>query len=254
MSVSYPPRRCRYRPPVRGNVVVIAPHPDDDAIGCGGTLARLAARGSRIGVVYVTDGGASHPNSKRFPPSVLRDVREHEACAALHQLGVRTAPRFLRAPDGGLARVSAAERQALVRAVALRIDELRAHIVFAPWSRDPHPDHVATAAIVRDALAVCGRWPDLYWYGVWLAVRGEAAEHPRSDEAQSRDVALSTSELERKRSAVMEHRSQTGALIDDDPDGFRIDADMLDAWLTPVERFYVPLGAKRVEAGNDSRA
>jgi len=251
MSVSYPAGRCRHRPPVRPRtrVVVVAPHPDDDAIGCGGTLARLAGRGARIGVVYVTDGAASHPKSKRFPPSVLRDVREAEACAALRRLGVRGEPEFLRAPDSGLAQLETDKRRELVAAVARRIARLRANVVFAPWPRDPHPDHVATAAIVRDALAICGRRPVVYSYPVWLAVRGAAAEQPRSDEAQPRDIALSASELARKRAAVMEHRSQIGVLIDDDPDGFCIDDGMLDTWLTPVERFYVASGMERGETG-----
>jgi LmbE family N-acetylglucosaminyl deacetylase len=165
-------------------------------------------------------------------------VREREARAALNRLGIRRAPHFLRAPDGGLAQLEADARNELVTALADRFARLRANVVFTPWPRDPHPDHVATAALVQDALAVCGRRPAVYSYRVWLAVRGSATEHPRSGEAQFCDILLTPSELECKRAAVMEHRSQTGALIDDDPDGFCIDAEMLAAWLTPVERFY----------------
>jgi LmbE family N-acetylglucosaminyl deacetylase len=217
-------------------VLVIAPHPDDDAIGCGGTLLRLAARGARIAVTYVTDGSASHLKSKCFPPAVLRVVREGEARAALRALGIRGEPQFLRAPDGGLAHVDVVERRRLVDAVMRRI--AGAQVVFAPWWRDPHPDHVATAALVQDALAVCLRRPAVYWYQVWLPVRGSAAEHPQPDEAAVYDVRLSANDVRRKRRAIMEHRSQTGALIEDDPDGFCIDAELLAAWLTPVERFY----------------
>jgi LmbE family N-acetylglucosaminyl deacetylase len=223
----------------RTNVVVISPHPDDDVIGCGGTLLRLARRGARIGVTYVTDGSASHVKSKRFPPDVLRSVRESEARAALRSLGIRTEPQFLRAPDSRLAEVGAPERQRLVAAVARRIAALRAHIVFAPWPRDPHPDHVATAAIVADALAVSGRRASVYFYAVWLPIRGNDAEQPQAVEATVRDVHLASSDVLRKRTAIGHHRSQTGALIDDDPEGFCIDAELLEQWLVPLERFYL---------------
>ncbi len=219
-------------------MLVIAPHPDDDAIGCGGTLARLAAQRARIAVTYVTDGSASHLKSVRFPPSVLRDVREREARAALGVLGIRRPPQFMRAPDGALAGLGDGERDRLVFALAGRIERVRAQVVFAPWPRDPHPDHVATAAIVRDALAACARRPAVYFYGVWLLVRGDAGEFPHAREASICDVRLTPADLERKRAAVMAHRSQTGTLIDDDPAGFVIDAEMLGAWLTPRERFY----------------
>ncbi len=222
----------------RPNVVVIAPHPDDDIIGCGGVLLRLAARGARIGVTYVTDGSASHPNSLRFPPAVLRDVREAEARAALRSLGIRRAPQFLRAPDSALATLGPEQRRTLVAALAQRIRALRAQLVFAPWPRDPHPDHVATAALAAQALADCGRRPRVYYYRVWLPVRGAAGDRPDRAEASVQDVALTPADVERKRVAIMHHRSQTGTLIDDDPAGFCIDAELLSGWLTPFERFY----------------
>lgn len=222
----------------RLRVLVVAPHPDDDAIGCGGTLARLARRGARISVTYVTDGSASHLRSRRFPPPVLRDIREHEARAALRTLGIRCEPQFLRAPDSGLSGLGALERERLVKALVGRIARLRPQLVFAPWSRDPHPDHVVTAAIVADALRAARRKPTLLAYGVWLPVRGSAADQPRPDEAAIYDVSLRAADREVKRAAIMQHRSQTGTLIDDDPDGFRIDESMLDRWLGPIERFY----------------
>jgi LmbE family N-acetylglucosaminyl deacetylase len=225
-----------FRQPQR--VLVVAPHPDDDAIGCGGTLIQLARRGARINVTYVTDGSASHVRSRRFPPPILRDVREAEARAALRVLGIRREPQFLRAPDSGLTRLGPCERQRLVATLVRRIARSRAHVIFTPWSRDPHPDHVETAAIVAEALRASPRKPVVYAYGVWLLVRGVAADQPHPREVTIRDVTVSAADRERKRAAIMEHRSQTGALIDDDPDGFRIDAAMLDAWLQPVERFY----------------
>ena len=253
MRASYPSlvryaQACRHaRRRARRRVLVIAPHPDDDAIGCGGTLARLARRRARISVVYVTDGGASHVKSQRFPPAKIRDLREAEARNALRVLGLRTAPRFLRAPDGELAALCATDRTAIVAALAAALERTRAQVVFVPWARDPHPDHIAVAALADVAIAASRRRPVVYAYGVWLTVRGTAADAPPPD-ALAVDVRLSPGELTRKRSAIREHRTQLGEVIDDDPDGFCIDEALLAQWLTPCERFF------RVDAGAGIRA
>jgi LmbE family N-acetylglucosaminyl deacetylase len=249
MNASYPDagRSGPVQRAPRSSVLVIAPHPDDDAIGCGGTLARLAARGARIGVTYVTDGSASHVNSKRFPPGVLRDVREEEARAALRSLGISREPQFLRAPDSGLTALQGAERQRLVASVAARVVAFGPDIVFAPWLRDPHPDHVVTARIVQEALVLCVRRPAVFWYRVWLPVRGTPTDEPDGLEIDVYDVRLTAADLARKRAAIGEHRSQLGLVVDDDPAGFCITSDLLETWLAPIERFYrgrsVVLGA-----------
>ena len=72
-------------PPAR--VVVVAPHPDDENLGCGGLLAGLAARGSCIAVVAVTDGEGSHPDSSRWPERLLRSTRRQESQTAMARLG-----------------------------------------------------------------------------------------------------------------------------------------------------------------------
>lgn len=225
----------RWRP----RVLVIAPHPDDDAIGCGGTLARFAARGSHVDVTYVTDGSRSH-RSKRFPRAVLRDLREREARVALGRLGIWVEPQFLRAPDGGLGALGAFARAALVDELVRRIDTTHADIVFAPRPDDPHPDHVATASLVGAALAHSVSRPELWWYTVWLPVRGDEAALHRLSAASHVTVALDDREIARKRDAIMAHRSQTTDLIDDDDEGFRIDSKMLLMWLAPTESFSRP--------------
>ncbi len=181
---------------------------------------------------------------------MLRDIREREALAALRRLGVRTAPLFLRAPDSGLGSVGAAEAARLAARIAAYIAARGARVVFAPWLRDPHPDHVATAQLVGAALATHERPPAVWHYRVWLPVRGEVGDEPAECEADVVDVALTARELARKRSAILAHRSQTGAVVDDDPDGFVIGDELLASWLGPFERFYgrrLP-GAGRSEA------
>jgi LmbE family N-acetylglucosaminyl deacetylase len=59
--------------------IIVAPHPDDESLACGGLIAHACARGLRAKVVIVTDGAGSHPNSKAYPPDRLSALREDEA-------------------------------------------------------------------------------------------------------------------------------------------------------------------------------
>jgi LmbE family N-acetylglucosaminyl deacetylase len=221
---------------VRG-IVVVAPHPDDDAIGCGGTIARCVSLGIDVNVVYVTDGAASHPSSKRFPGPALRALREREAVAGLGLLGVRRAPTFLRVPDGQVSALASPFREPVVAALARAFDTPGCAAVFAPWPGEPHPDHAASAELAVEALRQLGRRPALLWYAVWLDILGGSSFRPPPG-APFLDVMLSESERLQKRAAVMAHVSQTSRLIDDDPDGFCAAPEVLERWLQPTERFY----------------
>jgi LmbE family N-acetylglucosaminyl deacetylase len=218
-------------------IVVIAPHPDDDAIGCGGTIARCVDLAIDVDVIYVTDGAASHPDSRAFPGPKLRELRELEALSGLRALGVRSEPAFLRVPDGQVSGLRGAAREAVVAAIRRVIVASRCDAILAPWLREPHPDHAATADLVLAALGGAAHSPRLLWYAVWLDIFGLPSDRPHAG-LPFVDVGLSPREAARKRSAVMAHRSQTTRMIDDDPGGFCASPDLLDTWLQPVERFY----------------
>jgi LmbE family N-acetylglucosaminyl deacetylase len=232
----------RYSPAFIGDgspVLVVSPHPDDDVIGCGGTLAWLAERGTPCTVAYVTDGSRSHPGSTAFAPERIARIREGEARRALRQLGVRVAPVFLRETDGSLATLDDARRTRLSAAIATLIERTAAAVVFAPWRRDVHADHVAVAGLVDAALAGVSRRPALFAYSVWREILGTPADDPLSAEAITFDVSLSRRHRAQKRRAIGAHRSQISNLISDDPRGFRVTAAMLAAWTQPHERFFV---------------
>ena len=220
-------------------LLVLAPHPDDDVLGCGALLAYAARRGGAARVLYATDGAASHPRSRRYPPAALRALREREACAALRRLGHDPArSRFLRAPDGRLAELAGADARALRAALAAAAAALAPTHVLLPWRRDPHPDHRALAALARAALRRGPGAPRLLEYAVWLNERGTESDRPRSDEVHALRFASEACDGAAKRAALAEHRSQTSALIDDDPSGFRLDPAMAERACANPEIFY----------------
>ena len=135
-----------------GPVLVVAAHPDDADIGCGGAMARLVAEGRRVVVAVVTDGseGGEDP---AIPDEELRDRREAEQRAALAELGVHDV-EFLRCPDGRL-ESTLALRRTLTRLI-------RRHRPATVFAHDPtahlfegyinHPDHRVSGAATLEAV------------------------------------------------------------------------------------------------------
>jgi LmbE family N-acetylglucosaminyl deacetylase len=219
-------------------VLVVAPHPDDDVIGCGGALYGLARAGIQPTILYVTDGRASHPDSSRFLPSQLAVLREREALEALSELGISTQPIFLRVHDGTLSALEPERRTWVVQRIHDSISSLDIDTILGPWPHDPHSDHVATARAIRVTLRSMERPPRSVYYTVWTSVRGGEKRQRLLHSHHAFGVELDADAVDAKRRALLRHRSQTSALIDDDRQGFRINEKLLDEWVRPIEVLY----------------
>lgn len=176
----------------RHSIVVFAPHTDDEILGAGGLLARAAASGARIRVVFVTNGdGFRAAVQKRFGKNAvnpakyikLGELRQSEAISALQRLGVKeNAVIFLGYPDYGIAPMWLAnwdpERpyrsihtglarspyvnsfhrnmpyagEALLEDIKAVLREYQPDDLYISHPNDMHPDHWATNAFVITAL------------------------------------------------------------------------------------------------------
>lgn len=149
-------------------VLVLAPHMDDETIGCGGTLALHARRGAQITVMFLTDGrnGSSEINAlygeeRQRRQQELIEIRTTEARAALQRLGVDRMI-CLDAEDGALSRCAwAAEK---LREVLLK---LRPEIVYVPFYLEEHADHRAASQVLLDAAAGASLEFQCAGYEVW---------------------------------------------------------------------------------------
>lgn len=124
------------------DVLVIAAHPDDAEISVGGTLARLVAAGHAVGVLDVTRGELGSRGT--------RADRDAEAAAATRILGLAWRGN-LDQPDGRV-EASLAARELLAR----HLRELQPDVVLAHHELDPHPDHVASGRLAREAWYLSG--------------------------------------------------------------------------------------------------
>jgi len=171
------------------NVLVIAPHPDDESIGCGGAICLHADRGHRVTTVFLTSG---EYGLRELSKEAAWRVREREAERAGEILGVASV-EFLRRPDQYL------EEDTIDAAHALKpiLQRENPEVLYLTHERDFHPDHRATVPIVQAAVYAAGiAEPTLLSYEVLT---------PLTEFDRVEDISLV---MRRKLMAVRAHRSQ----------------------------------------------
>lgn len=199
--------------------IVLAPHPDDETLGCGATIARKRAAGADVAVVFATDGGRSHAG--RADPVRLARQRRDEALRACATLGVPAgAVHFLGFDDGALGDHVHDAAVAIASLLARHPPEE----LFVSTALDRHPDHVALRQTVQ-ILEQMGALPaHVYEYPVWFWAARAWREHRLRGTllAQARALALlqvrvvkAQPYLDRKRAALRQHASQVVAPPDD---------------------------------------
>ena len=218
-----------------GSTLVVAPHPDDETLGCGGAIALLRSLGCDVQVLVISDGTLSHPRSQKYPAPLLRALRESETLSALALLGVDAAKvTFLRLQDGS---IPTQNSPGIKNAVASCKDWLALFApktIFLPWRYDPHPDHRASWKLIHTALLNLPLSPRLIEYPIWDWDPEQRGSLPDTSQVTSWRLDIS-SVVELKQRAIAAYRSQTTDLIDDDPEGFRLTAEMLANFTRPWE-------------------
>lgn len=215
-----------------GSCLILAPHPDDESLGCGGLIAASVAAGRPPVVAILTDGVGSHPGSSAFPPERLRAVRAQEARLAVGLLGLPSNQlAFLNQPDTRAPREGAAFDDVVAALLGLLPPDCTA--ILAPWRHDPHCDHEAASKIASNVAERAGIVHVAYPVWGWTLppntpVPGLPGSGARLDIAPF---------LPAKRAAIQAHRSQYGKLITDDPDGFRLPPELLSVFDGRFETF-----------------
>lgn len=178
-------------------IMVFSAHPDDDVIGCGGSIAKHIKQGNTVILVYLSSGEAG---SSTITADLLGDMREKEAKKAAALLGVSDLI-FLRNADGNLEY----NKQLLCSIIRL-IREKRPHIVYMPHAKEGPLDHRITHKVVSEAIdKAAGPWfqdigkpwqvPSLLAYEVWTPLNPSYTE----DITQYIDI---------KTKAIQQHGSQ----------------------------------------------
>ena len=193
--------------------MLIAPHPDDEALACSIVLQHAVRAGAAIHVLYATDG-----DNNPWPQRVLErkwrldaadrkrwgKLRRTEALAALHILGVHPSnTRFLALPDQGLTDLLTTDCRSTLEQFAKSICDWCPTDLLIPSTHDTHPDHNALAVMLR--LVLANLYPDESLMLVWTyAVHGKSGAF--FDRAQ--ELRQSKTETAIKESAIRSHKTQ----------------------------------------------
>jgi len=223
-----------------GNSLILVPHPDDESLACGGTIALLRKNGFAVHLVFITDGTMSHPNSKSYPSERLRDLREEEAKKASKILNIsEDSIHFLRLPDSNMNKLDSVRFQDASRTLQAYILEIQPTTIFLPWRNDPHPDHIATWNLGVDAINnITHRFqPRVLEYLVWFWERTDVSQLVQENEVNLWKVQIKD-ELTKKKQAILQHASQLGQIIEDDPTGFSLSNEMLEHFYQQEEFFF----------------
>lgn len=143
------------------NSVIIAPHPDDEVIGCGGLIARLVKEGNIPHIIIMTGGEGSHDGCCATPKEEITAARRRLTRNALAILGVPESNLHeLDYPDGGIN-----EELPQTELLKALLSDLRPDSVFVPHWGEGWSDHVETARIVKELVPT---GTEVWEYCVWM--------------------------------------------------------------------------------------
>lgn len=200
---------------LKKKIVILAPHPDDETLGCGGTIAKRISEGFEVFIILVTDG--RHAYSKGLgiesnpTPEELSQIRKQEFIKATSTLGVpETNLRFLNFEDGTVQKNA---KEVEIRIVEI-MKELQPTEVYFPFRQDFHPDHKALNRIALQKLQELGLNCDAYEYSIMhkYARVGPIVERTLSIWKRNM-IRVDISEfLETKKRAANEYQSEIHAI------------------------------------------
>jgi LmbE family N-acetylglucosaminyl deacetylase len=173
-------------------VLVVSPHPDDESLGCGGTLRGHVVAGDIVRVLFLTSG---ENGGHGVPPELTADLREKEAAEAAAILGTAEIT-FCREKDGALATTPS-----VVEHVRRAIEDSTPDVIYLPHDQEMHADHRAAVDVVRYVLERSARRPEVWMFEVWTPT--QRIDH----------VIDITAFVDVKRQAIRAYRSQC-AVID----------------------------------------
>jgi len=180
-------------------LTVVAAHPDDETLGAGGLIADCSRRGIPVQVIVVTDGAASHPESRVVNPGKLAVMRQRELFLAVSELAPSSEVVAFGFADGQTLQ----SRDEIVDALARAIEP--GSTIVAPWRGDGHRDHRIVGEACAELAGKIGS--PLLEYPIWMWHWAEPDDE-RVPWDSGRSVEIGHSGRAAKRRALASYASQ----------------------------------------------
>lgn len=171
-------------------IMIISPHPDDESIGCGGTIQKLVAEANVVHVELLTSG---EKGGHGVSEAEIAKIREEETMHAAEILGISHVELY-RQPDG-LLRAT----RSLMGRLSKRIRDWRPDIIYVPHWAEQHPDHRVALRLLQRSLRQIDldELPRVLAYEVWTPLQ------------QLDQIVDITPYMETKLRAIAAYKSQT---------------------------------------------
>lgn len=145
-------------------LLIIAPHPDDEVLGCSGLIQRIIKNRKQVYVIILSGGGKSHQDCCHINKSTLIDSRRNlsRKAATILELPLNQL-YFLDYPDGKIS-YNNLETQRL----QTLIDKISPDVIFVPHKDEGWSDHIEAGKIVREIIRTKSTLIQLYEYCVWF--------------------------------------------------------------------------------------
>jgi len=204
------------------DIIVFAPHPDDETLGCGGTIAKKISEGYNVSIVFLTDGRNAYLEdfgiTSEPTPYELQEIRKEEAKRVANILGVKEENLFFLGIEDGMLERNEEVAQVHIINILSKTSPIE---VYLPYEKDLHIDHRLTNRIVRNSIAKLNLHPIEYQYTIWRAQ--DAAAYTRIKLLKETIFNLLKHDLvyvsfpnflPLKKMAIAEYKSQIAILFD----------------------------------------
>ena len=181
-------------------VLILSPHPDDEALGCGGTLRWHVEQGDKVQVIFLTSGEQGVRGQDSTETS---RIRTEEAKAAAKVLGYQSL-EFWHEPDGALKLT-----RPLLKRMKEKLGAWKPGLVYAPHPREMHPDHRTTARLIRRAIDETKSAAEVRLYEIWTPL--QQIDHVQ-DISRQMDMKLAAIRAHRSQCAIMKFDESALAL------------------------------------------
>jgi LmbE family N-acetylglucosaminyl deacetylase len=182
------------------NVLVLAPHPGDETLACGGLIAQCCRRGRPPFVMVLADGSALPPHHNEYTPDRLANLHEHQTRAALRCLGMPVDRVIMVGLFDGHIPSDGYVFEAVVKAVSLVMWARDCNVICAPRADSPAAEHGAVHRIAAEVASRTG-------VGIFTYVE-PGITLPDAEDGWRLDIL---SQLDRKHAAIAAHAILPGA-------------------------------------------
>jgi LmbE family N-acetylglucosaminyl deacetylase len=165
--------RMPFREITNAPTLIVAPHPDDETLGCGGLIALKRERNVNVRIVFLTSGERSLISCANIGPEEVGRIRRQQAIEVTEYLGLRAGDLiWFGFPDEKIPRRNEPGFSEAVNILRAEMERTPTEEIYCPHPHEGHHDHEAAADMTLEAIRQCRLPVHLFYYVIWTWFNG----------------------------------------------------------------------------------